>query len=382
MPATNGGGALRRSETMRRLGGPIGVDDLGSHAFDQFVDGPRSEAVRRVLDYSRRPNMQRFEGVDVLTYRSAEINAEAGQDEQGAYIALPLGLCLGLTKFWRCAMASRDVLTHVGQPWLEAQQEDHARHSRQSSDVPQSGGIQAWIQQHSGPIPRCPKRQAFAEIMQWITVQFVIDHEYAHHSHGHVAWAKSQNIGASFHERAASQGIMAPGVQRALEMDADAFAVCQLVSMFMKWTKQEESDTSDLDVIMTPTLDKAMRHVLLAIVAFSWITGSVGDRLELWDSQTHPHPLVRMASASATAWEYLRTHGFDQEAGALRLAVSELRPDLEGLFGPDLGDVAACGLGYPGAHQEIVARLDSMRRDWTTIRPTLVPLAWVTNLAE
>lgn len=88
-------------------------------------------------------------------------------------------------------------------------------------------------------LPNSDSRKMLAEYLSMFSIKFIILHELGHHYNGHILYCK-ENFQVEKFEMNEANLRMGPILSQTLEMDADAFAICQLAREIIDIIKNDK----------------------------------------------------------------------------------------------------------------------------------------------
>jgi hypothetical protein len=229
-----------------------------------------------------------FEITDSKTINGRAFSSRVNNEEI-RIATVSAGAFLYFHEFFSYVMSRMDVLPWIGSAYGERNFPHKFIPTRKYS------GLQALTERHliTNVNPRCPLRLEFAQIMAVTACQFMAWHEIGHCVNGHIS---QLNFEAT--EVVQNQNCIMPNTLRnhTLEMDADAYALCQILHTRVIPELKGKTDFRLSSQLSDFPPNKLLYPTLIAInLTFRLLADPETlplDKHALLQG-THPHPWIR-----------------------------------------------------------------------------------------
>ncbi|MBN1366191.1 MAG: hypothetical protein JW976_15415 [Syntrophaceae bacterium] len=239
---------------------------------------------------------------------SMKIDAFAYEADGYGFIGIDVGLILLLNDFFNRLLSSCDILENIGNPSVE---------TNSSAPLPYlTIGLNSYIMLYEKGllpekiIPKDETRRKYATILFQLAIRFIVAHELAHIRNGHCQFKNSQGRKSFISELSLSKHSINNLTQQALEMDADAWATVQGMTILKGLNDQINNMPISWDKYSNPVVGGMFTWI---IAVYSYFRLSDQELSEVGDICTsHPHQAVRQSMVMSTIYSYLERE-FDEK---------------------------------------------------------------------
>ncbi len=254
------------------------------------------------------------------------LNAMATRDEI-ALIGINHGAVINITVFFFLLLSHPDTFPSVGDPERETPWAKSLSRCdwRQPLD-----NIVAAIDYKQGPPPDWPidpRRKAFAAYLATFALDFLFFHEMGHIVNRHIEYDRERGSRV-IHEAVSKSSRSNALDDRALELNADSFAVAITLSPWLDETIPVETDKEH--VFSTPV--EALVAWTLACGFLFLLFDPHPNAVSSYKKYTHPHPAVRLTNIFMGSCQMARRRS--------ELALARIERAWEGAF-KEFGNISA-----------------------------------------
>ncbi len=222
-------------------------------------------------------------------------------------------------------------------------------------------------------IPKDPVRMVYADVLHSHALNFLLDHEYAHISHGHVDYITAQ-FNANTLWEISQESSMETLFSQTLEMDADCSAVNSGIATILEAYQKSSFLPVHLRQYYS-NFDESLVSWCIAIYTFFRIFSFADDHKKDIKTQTHPNSGLRQSIVMATIATILNEKfnsrildNFVKNIGRITDTVEEA---FSAISHQDYNPIAFYNAFRPEAQEHV----HYLMKNWNNVRPLLEPLA-------
>lgn len=345
--------------------------------FEVVINQLEGELQNYVASLSKRPNVIRPQSVAFRIVDGRTTNAQAQLSTSGSRsILLHSGAVRNVTAMWRLLLARRDFLPWVGD--AGCLRESDAQRGPMRKILLELSQEDAW--RLSVPPPRCDIRADAADLLTQLVLQFLVCHEYAHHSHGHLSLLVRSRGLDSLEAFPKPVPPIDAVLLHTLELDADSFAATAAVKLLLEATKRQAGTNNHLRIFVRSAEDAIYVSALVHCGVY-WLLGLFDRTIEDCDSSSHPHALVRLFAARGTTKRLLEIKHPNLAAECFTEQWNRAAIDMREWLAVEQGSSPVIEHIRESGAPALALRTERFLESWARIRTSLQEFAWVTDLA-
>lgn len=260
--------------------------------------------------------------------KNGNYNAFASKENSGKrIIALYAGIRMILLDLFMRIMSYSNILINIGSPKEEIITAPSLRnYYTNANDLFAYGNLEDY-ESYKMLIPKNPIRKQFAFFLTDLAIDFIFDHEFAHHINGHVDYVLSEYGMGYFAEYFKPDTKIDYITFQTLEMDADAMAINLGIEKCIIISKHNlnNNPTGQFYLNVSDTISFLIFAVYNAMIVFG--EGIINHQNEY--QYKHPPPRLRELMIRSTIDELLRMNHPELDRTLLRTKSTEMMIEAE-----------------------------------------------------
>jgi len=351
---------------MKPLGGRLDPDIFNPNVARIF-ENHRQRAEKWIFDVKSN-YLPAMPVVHFDFINNPELNAIAFAADGHEFIGIYAGTIIIILGLFRRMLADSTILMDVGNVHMET--EKPPLNANWEPDANQLSLLEADISS-----PKDAVRRAHAHLLAELAIDFLISHEHAHLSNGHIALIQ-KITGSPFMTELGWDKSKNPSniTFQTLEMDADCDAVAQGLAKVFGRIRDVVNVREDWQSFYQKPED-ALHTWLFSIFSLFRLFGSGHYDVDKLDSDNHPPAPMRQLMIFATVHEILGKQGYSELQDNLREIIPTVIREVETAFSQITGyKVDVDGL-RDATSTQAQAHVTHILAHWKIIRPELLPLS-------
>lgn len=220
------------------------------------------------------------------------LNAAATKFEGKYYIGINIGVYFLIFDMFSKMLASKDVLTDIGNHLLETNDEKIlSSHISEGCLVFNTANVR-----ENTFLPRDPIRTNYAHHLTHIAIKFLVHHECAHILRGHVDFlshSQNQTMWNEF-ENLQTKPILQPSFSQTMEMDADSLATNHAF-MYANYMITHQNELDSFEKIVYKDWNVFVHDWIFAIYCLFKLFGFNAIDIQKAKQKTHPPSIIRLS---------------------------------------------------------------------------------------